>query len=132
VVRISDNYRVIASPGVDFYRGMNFGYPLACGVEKIRSLLMKLLAAAGRNSVRADHHLFACAALYPAFVDNPFFRKHRKHLRVMDERTESTDILSLLTLLDGVHGHFDSAADPFAKAGCLSDYNFHCFSSIEV
>ena len=50
----------------------------------------------------------------------------------MDERSESADILALLTLLDGVHGNFDGAPDPFAKAGCLGDYNFHFFLAVRL
>jgi hypothetical protein len=112
---------------MSFYRRMDPGYALACRVQKGCPLLMKLLAAVRRNAVGADHHLFARAALNLVFVHDPLFPQHRQDLPVVDKRSEGADILTFLTMLDGVHGDFDCVPDPFAKACCPGDNNFHYF-----
>jgi hypothetical protein len=43
----------------------------------------------------------------------------------MDERTEGADILTFLTVLDGVHRDLDRAPDALAEACCPGDYDFH-------
>ena len=127
VVRVANYYRVISASCMSLYRCVDFGYTLAGRVQKSCPLLVQLLAAVGRNPVSADHHLFSRALLDQIFVHNPFFPQHRKDLPVMDERSEGADILTFLTVLDGVHRNFDCVPDPFAKAGCPGDDDFHCF-----
>jgi len=75
----------------------------------------------------ADHYLFARAALDPVFVHNPLFFQHGQDLPVVDKRSERADVLTLFTMLNGVHRNFDCAPDPFAKAGCPGDDDFHDF-----
>ena len=125
VVCVADYYGVISVPCMSFYGCVYPGHALACGIQKSCPLFVKLLAAVRRNPMGADHHLLAGAVLNPVFVHHPLFLQHGKHLPVMDKRSEGADILTLLPVLDGVHGDFDSAPDSFAKACRPGDDNFH-------
>ncbi len=125
MVRVTNYYRVISVPCMPLYRRVHFGHTLARRIQKSRPLLVKLLAAVGWNSVGADHNFFPRAVLDPVFVHHPLFFQHRQDLPVMDERSEGADILTFLAALDSVHGDFDCVPDPFAKAGCPGDDNFH-------
>jgi hypothetical protein len=129
VIGVSNDYRVISVSCMSLYGRVHFGHALAGRIQKNRALFVKLLPAVGRNPMGADHHFLAGAALDPVFIENPLFPQHREDLPVMDEGPEGADVLTLLAVLNGVHGDFDSAPDPFAKACRFGYDDLHCLPS---
>jgi len=94
---------------------MNLRHPLAGGIEQGGVNAMQPLALMGRDTVGPNDHLLAPTFLQLVLLADSFFFEHGQHLPIVDEGAESTDLFTLLALLDRLQGHLQRILYPFTE-----------------